>query len=377
MKRGATDYCLVLGVNKPRGMSSHDVVNRVRRIFGERRVGHTGTLDPLAQGVLPVCVGAATRLDPFLTGHDKTYRVRVGFGVSTATDDSEGEVLRQGSIPVQLRDPNFARLYLAGLVGKHKQLPPVYSAIKVNGKKACDQARKGNVIELAARDIEIYDIRFLGLGEGYKLPGDPSAVDEAGAAASPAALSEAVNSNIVVDERLCVECAEGERLWWDIECTVSKGTYIRSLARDIGIALDCPAHVNRLERIRSGMLALDECVSLDELERVREAAALDPVRLLGFRFTYAEGHLVKRVVNGSALSPSDTKLYVRRNPSALAEICACTSGVCESAKSPFNGELISVISENKLVALYRFDKEKHSWRPACVFQKGIVRGSYV
>ena len=164
MKRGTTDLCLVLAVDKPSGMTSHDVVSRARRIFGEKRIGHTGTLDPLASGVLPLCVGPATRLDQFLTGHDKSYVVSVVFGAATDTDDCDGEVIRTGVVPDEVFDPFFASVFVGGLVGKSKQLPPVYSAIKVGGTKACDAARKGRVIDLAPRDIEVYSAELLGIG---------------------------------------------------------------------------------------------------------------------------------------------------------------------------------------------------------------------
>ena len=103
-KRGSSGLSLVLGIDKPVGMSSHDVVNRVRRLLGERRVGHTGTLDPLASGVLVVCVGPAARLDAYLTGHDKTYRVRVVFGTATSTDDAEGEAIKSAPVSSELYD---------------------------------------------------------------------------------------------------------------------------------------------------------------------------------------------------------------------------------------------------------------------------------
>lgn len=349
MKRGTTDYSLVFGVNKPRGMSSHDVVNRVRRVFGERRVGHTGTLDPLAEGVLPICVGPATRLDPYLTGHDKTYVVRIAFGASTDTDDAEGRILRRGQVPSQLEDKAFADLYLASLVGHHKQLPPVYSAIKVDGKKSYEAARKGNIINLEPRDIEIYSAHLLKIGNGYSLPGG---CGDAGGQS----------------QEMC------DLPWWDVEFRVSKGTYIRSLARDAGIALGCPAHVAMLKRTKVGELLLDECVSLEVLGEERERAALDPVRLLGFRFAFADGALAQRIGNGAALKAEELQLYMWRKSRAALELCACTTGVCESPWEPDDGELVSVIAENKLVALYRFCGDGRSWRSACVFQKGVSRG---
>ncbi len=109
MKRGDSGMCLVVGVDKPEGKSSHDVVNACRRIFGERRVGHTGTLDPLATGALVVCVGPATRLDTYMVGHDKTYDVRISFGAATDTDDKLGEVIRTLDVPAQVCDPSSRR----------------------------------------------------------------------------------------------------------------------------------------------------------------------------------------------------------------------------------------------------------------------------
>ena len=171
MKRGESGLSLVVGVDKPSGMTSHDVVNRCRRIFGEKRVGHTGTLDPLASGVLPICVGPATRLGAYLTGHDKAYQATISFGAGTDTDDCEGTVIRTGEIPVEAGDRDFACKVLSGLVGKQKQMPPAYSAIKVNGKKSYEAAREGRIIELTPRDIEVYAADLVAVrpatGQGY------------------------------------------------------------------------------------------------------------------------------------------------------------------------------------------------------------------
>ena len=124
MKRGESGLSLVVGVDKPSGMTSHDVVNRCRRIFGEKRVGHTGTLDPLASGVLPICIGPATRLGAYLTGHDKSYRATIAFGVGTDTDDCEGTVTRTGEAPVEVGDRCFAEQAVEQMLGPQKQLPP-------------------------------------------------------------------------------------------------------------------------------------------------------------------------------------------------------------------------------------------------------------
>ena len=309
MKRGTSGLSLVVGVNKPAGMSSHDVVNRCRRIFGERRVGHTGTLDPMATGVLPVCVGPATRLGAYLTGHDKRYRVRIAFGAGTDTDDAEGRVLRTAPVPARVLDPEFARAFVAGLVGARKQMPPAYSAVKVGGTKSYEAARSGSIIELKPRDIVVHDALLLGVREvadGCDLPS------------------------------------------WDVEFHVSKGTYIRALARDAGAALGCPAHVAALERTALGLLSLEECVSLEALADLGDRAALDPVRLLG--------------------------VFERRRTTSALELCACTAGVRESCEPPKDGELVAVVSDNRLAALYGYDRARDRFKARCVFQTGVSRG---
>ena len=312
-------------------MSSHDVVNRCRSIFGERRVGHTGTLDPMATGVLPICVGPATRLGAYLTGHDKRYRVSIAFGAGTDTDDAAGTVVRTGEVPDRVLDPEFAAAFVASLVGRRKQMPPAYSAIKVNGKKSYEAARAGNIIDLAPRDIEVYDARLLGVHEG-----------------------------------------DGEELpSWDVSFEVSKGTYIRSLARDAGVALGCPAHVAALERTELGLLTLEECVSLETLADLKDRAALDPVRLLGVRFSYAQGDLAKKVANGAQLPAAELPLFERRR---TIEMCACTAGVRESCEPPRDGELVAVLTDNKLVALYAYDEGRARFETRCVFQTGVSRG---
>lgn len=335
VKRGTSGLSLVVGVNKPVGMSSHDVVNRCRRIFGERRVGHAGTLDPLAKGALLVCVGPATRLDAFLTEHDKRYRFRVSFGVGTDTDDAAGEIVKRGTPPGCVFDEGYAKRFVDGLVGEHKQMPPVYSAIKVDGQRSYKAAREGKIIDLTPRDIEIYEAKLEGI------------------------------------------VAEGEDGLpaWDVSVAVSKGTYIRSLARDMGNALGCPSYVSELERTQAGPLELSECVTLETLEERGASVALDPVRLLGFRFVFADEDMARAVSNGGFLPAKTCKVYERRRSSAAFELCACTAGVIKSDRAFAPGEAISVISENRLVALYEYDEAREVLRPRCVFAVGVSRGT--
>jgi tRNA pseudouridine55 synthase len=334
VKRGTSGLCLVVGVDKPAGMTSHDVVNRCRRIFGEKRVGHTGTLDPAASGVLPICVGPATRLSSYMTGHDKAYSATVSFGSSTDTDDAEGQVIQAAIVPDEIADEGFARSYVSGMVGQHKQMPPAYSAIKVAGKKACDEARRGNIIDLTPRDIEVYSARLIEVRQ----------------------------------------LAESDSVEWDVEFHVSKGTYIRALARDMGKELHCPAHLHGLRRIEAGRMTLEDCISLEALEDIGTRAALDPVRLLGFRFAFADDALAAKVMNGTFISLDQVKLFEYGKSDLELAVCSCTSGVCESPRKLVTAEIISVISNNKLVALYEFDSKRACFKPCCVFQTGVSRG---
>ena len=227
MKRGTTGLSALIAVDKPEGMTSHDVVNRVRRITGEGRVGHAGTLDPAATGVMVVGIGPATRLLPYLTGHDKSYVAHIVFGAATNADDAEGEVICTAPVPEELEDPFFAIGFVDGLVGKLSQVPPAYSAIKRDGVRAYAAARKGEDVELEPREVEIKEAQLL-------------------------------SANADLDGLSGTS--------WDLVLTVSKGTYIRSLARDMGEALGTCAHLGALRRTMSGGITLADALTLDDLE---------------------------------------------------------------------------------------------------------------
>lgn len=337
-KRGSSGISRLIAVNKPYGMSSHDVVNRVRRIFNERRVGHAGTLDPLASGVLLICVGPATRLDAHLTGHGKRYRMGVAFGVSTTTDDVEGEVTKTLALPGQLYDDEYAQNYVSGMVGKHTQVPPIYSAIKVGGKKSYEEARKGKVIDLAPREFEIYDAQFLQLAEIERVDG--------------------------------IRAPE-----WCVEMSVSKGTYMRSIARDMGRDMNTAAYVSSLERTASGVVMLEDCVSLEELEENPDAGTLDPLRVLGIRFAFAR-ECAQKVANGAQLREAELSL----NEALMTELmtpCMCTTSVIPSLRPPHNEELIGVIVDNRLKALYEYHESEHRYVVRCMFSIGVERGRTV
>lgn len=334
-KRGDSGLCFLVGVDKPTGMSSHDVVNRCRRAFGERRIGHTGTLDPLASGVLPICVGAAARLDRYMTGHGKTYEVDIRFGEGTSTDDAAGEVIKTGKPSSRLFDKDVAREYLASIIGPQKQLPPVYSAIKVHGEKAYEAARSGRVINLEPRDVSIYEADLLSISE--------------------------------TDDTFAPV--------WTVRFAVSGGTYIRSLARDAGIALGCPAHVSALRRVRCGSVRLSDCMQLEALGSLSldDLPLLDPVKVLGFRFVFCGDEVARKLQNGNAVCADGLEVFDYSSLVSATD-CACTSGVVRSDDPLRENEPVCMIADNRLKAVYRFDGQKRQLKPECVFQVGVSRG---
>lgn len=261
-RRTPSELNLLLAVDKPTGISSHDAVSRVRRALHERRVGHAGTLDPLASGVLVMGVGQATRLLGLLALERKSYVAELAFGAETVTDDAEGEVSRTAAVPAELGDSARARKVLAGFLGKGEQVPPAYSAISVNGVRSYKRARAGEDVELPARPIEVLAANLLSVAQA--------------------------------DAR--------EPLRWTVAFTVSKGTYIRSLARDIGRAAGSAAHLTALRRTASGSVSLGRAVSLDELDAQRaRASALDPAAVLGLPVYEVDASDVVRLRNGQAL----------------------------------------------------------------------------
>ena len=231
-------------IDKPQGLTSHDVVARVRRLAHTRKVGHGGTLDPMATGVLVLGIGKATKLLTWVSGHSKEYRATIRFGISTNTDDAEG-VATAAKGCACLSDADLEAAF-APLRGDIMQVPTTVSAIKVNGKRAYALARAGQDVELAARPVNISRLEVLAP------PCEAQAcVDEAGEGAACA--SGPVR---VVDVDVAVEC--------------SSGTYVRALARDAGAALGVGAHLIALRRTRVGGFPLDDALTLDELTRAVE-----------------------------------------------------------------------------------------------------------
>ncbi|MDW7745810.1 tRNA pseudouridine(55) synthase TruB [Halomonas sp.] len=226
----------VLLLDKPAGLSSNHALQRARRLFQAQKAGHTGTLDPMATGLLPVCFGEATKFSAHLLEADKVYRTRVELGAITDTGDAEGEVVERRAVP-RLTEADLEGV-LERFRGEIEQVPPMYSALKHQGRKLYELAREGKSIERAARRVRVYDARLLSLADTA----------------------------------------------FELEVRVSKGTYIRTLAEDIGQALGCGAHISALRRLGTGPFTSEGMLTLDALEalpgQAERAAVLLPVDVL-------------------------------------------------------------------------------------------------
>ena len=222
----------ILIVDKPQGITSFSAVAKVKRFCSQKRVGHAGTLDPLATGVLPMLIGKAAAMQEVLSEHDKSYRAGIRLGTVTDTADTTGSIVETN--PVDISDQRFTEA-LNSFIGKTKQVPPMYSAIQVNGKRLYELARNGVEIEREARDIEIYSA--------------------------------------------CLVRRESETDFiFDVSC--SKGTYIRTLCEDIGKALGTGACMYSLQRTRCGHFSLENAVSLDSLEMLYSQNRQDEIEKL-------------------------------------------------------------------------------------------------
>ena len=219
----------IVNILKPTGMTSHDVVSRVRKILNIKKVGHTGTLDPDASGVLPICIGKATKVSELILNKDKGYICELTLGITTDTYDSSGEILeRYEDFNVSLEELEKA---FDSQRGEIKQLPPMYSALKINGKRMCDLVRSGrsDEIELKYRDVNIKKLEIL----SYK----------------------------------------DNKVMFYVKCSI--GTYVRSICYDVGQALGCGGHMSFLLRTESGKFNLDNSITLEELEIFKENETLD------------------------------------------------------------------------------------------------------
>lgn len=243
----------IINIYKPVGMTSHDVVNKVRRIVGTKKVGHTGTLDPDAEGVLPVCINRGTKVADMLTFSDKRYTATFKLGITTDTLDIGGTVLEER--PVNVTEQQVVEA-IKSFEGKIEQIPPMYSAIKVGGKKLCDLARKGIEVERKSRTVEIYEINILDV--------------------------------------------KHDSFTIDVKC--SKGTYIRTLGSDIGEKLGCGAVMKSLIRTQSSIFEIGDSVKLEDLtpENYSEYVVLVVDLFEGEKIT-VDDDILSKVLNGNAI----------------------------------------------------------------------------
>lgn len=257
----------ILAIHKEVGMTSHDVVFKLRKILKTKKVGHTGTLDPEVSGVLPICIGKATRVSDYVMESGKKYKAEVTIGFSTTTEDQTGELVEQKIVNEHTWSTEDIRSTLNKLVGEIEQIPPMYSAVKVNGKKLYEYARQNIEVERPVRKVVINSIEL--------------------------------TSEISYVDQICK---------FEIEVECGKGTYIRTLATQVGELLGFPAHMSHLIRLKSGGFSLDQAVKLDDLREIVEQDKLQNVLLpleYGLngleKITINDEDIVKRIQNGQKI----------------------------------------------------------------------------
>lgn len=289
-------YNGIINVYKESGFTSHDVVAKLRGILHQKKIGHTGTLDPEATGVLPVCLGNATRLCDMITDKSKEYRAVLLLGVSTDTEDATGKILSTKDVNVTEEDIIKA---VKSFIGEYNQIPPMYSALKVNGKKLCDLARKGIEIERKPREVFIYDI--------------------------------IIKKIDIPEVTMTVKC--------------SKGTYIRSLCRDIGEKLNTGGTMKSLVRTRTGIFSIENAVKLSEISKNMEDNNID-----------------------SLIMPTDSFFneYPAVNVSGRNETLVKNGNMIILPE--FKGNNIRVyLSDDLFAGIYRYDEASGSYKPEKMF----------
>ena len=212
----------VIIINKSKGYTSHDIVAKVKKITGEK-VGHTGTLDPLATGVLPLLIGKGTLCSKYLINHNKTYEVVLKLGIKKSTGDEEGDIIQEEKVDEKRLEEKEVKKVLESFLGEQEQIPPIYSAIKINGKKLYEYARKGQEVEVKPRRITIYDIKMLR-----------------------------------IDKKSC-------EIQFEVSC--SKGTYIRSLCEDIAERMGTVGYMKELQRTKVGTFTIEQSVLVEDLTK--------------------------------------------------------------------------------------------------------------
>lgn len=253
----------IILVNKEKKMTSHDVVNQIRKIFKTKQVGHLGTLDPLATGLLAICINNSTKLVQFLSDHNKTYVARVCLGISTDTYDLEGNITEKKE--VEYLNETIIDQCLESFLGESVQIPPIYSSIKVNGKKLYEYARNNQNVEIPKRKITIFDIKRI--------------------------------SKLEYLNQCC---------YFDISVSVSKGTYIRSLCYDIGQKLNYPSMMVDLKRIKLGDFSIDDASTLDEIKN-QHFKIFSNLEALQMYKCIDDLNLINKAKNGMKIKIDDIK----------------------------------------------------------------------
>lgn len=317
----------VLNVYKEKGYTSHDVVAKLRGILHQKKIGHTGTLDPDAEGVLPVCLGKATRLCDMLTDKDKTYRTALLLGKETDTQDISGQILCEKKVEVTEEEVEKA---VRAFVGTYGQIPPMYSALKVNGKRLYELARAGKVVEREARMVTIYEIEI----ESIDLP----------------------------------------KVFMKVHC--SKGTYIRTLCHDIGRKLGCGGCMECLLRTEAGRFSIEDSLTLAEIERLQEQGSLGE-QVISIEEMFSQ-------YPPAAVRPEADRLVHNGNPLKLKEVCLPSMLLPSTkfqAKSGETGQLSQASpqpnqqfrvydSEGQFMGIYQWEQERARLKPQKMFLGG-------
>ncbi|MEW8971162.1 tRNA pseudouridine(55) synthase TruB [Mesobacillus jeotgali] len=283
----------ILPLFKPAGMTSHDCVFKLRKLLRTKKVGHTGTLDPDVTGVLPICVGKATKIAEYITDAGKAYEGEVTLGFTTTTEDASGEKVEEKPVDRTITRKEIEQV-LQSLTGEIEQTPPMYSAVKVNGKKLYEYARQGIEVERPTRKVIIYAIELLDNRESF----------------------------------------EGEQVSFKFRVSCSKGTYIRTLAVTIGEKLGYPAHMSSLVRIQSADFTIEDCYTFEQLEEMAaEGNLADALQPLEAGISY----LPKYRIND--------KVAEKVKNGALLQIPEEFVGI--------SGPIIVVTEDGKALAIYR------------------------
>ncbi|MBP3038365.1 tRNA pseudouridine(55) synthase TruB [Bacillaceae bacterium Marseille-Q3522] len=289
----------ILPLYKPKGVTSHDCVLKLRKIVKMKKIGHTGTLDPDVTGVLPICIGKATKVAEYITNAGKVYEGEVTIGIATATEDASGEVISQIPIKEQITREKILNVF-AHLSGEIVQTPPMYSAVKVNGKRLYEYARLGIEVERPSRTVSIYQLDLL-------------------------------------DNR---EIFSGEKIGFRFRAACSKGTYIRTLAVMIGEKLGYPAHMSDLIRVQSADFTISDCLTFADIEKEMENGTLQQQL---FPLEQALSHLPKYQIN-------DTLAKKVKNGAIL---------VCPNELIHTQDPIIVITENNKALAIYQQHPAKH------------------